>query len=209
MIVTDLHLLQCQSRPLSAVPRDELLCHYSRHCSSDCACCDFEACDCHSVCPNDCSCLHDRAWHRHLVHCPHANLTAIHLLLPQTITELDYSNNRIDEIQPFLFVGKSSLQSLRLSNNQLKSINNETFCAATQLQQLDLSGNPSIVISLTTLDHLFRCLLHLKDLIISEDQIDQHQSLDPGWILLSNNVHDRTIRLTRLVKTSTGQSGYH
>ncbi len=203
IIVSDLHLLQCHSRPIMNLSRNDFLCSYSRHCASDCSCCDFEACDCHSVCPSDCSCSHDAQWSRHIVKCPQANLSNIHFLLPQTITELDYEENDISEIKPFAFVGKTSLTKLNLAKNHLKYLTNETFCAATNLREIDLSQNPDLITILPIIDELFRCLKHLQYITLSKDQINENEQISNGWMIISNS-NDSVVRLTRIVQKSSG-----
>jgi Leucine-rich repeat (LRR) protein len=183
--------------------RNDFLCSYSRHCASDCSCCDFEACDCHSVCPSDCSCSHDAQWSRHIVKCPQANLSNIHFLLPQTITELDYEENDISEIKPFAFVGKTSLTKLNLAKNHLKYLTNETFCAATNLREIDLSQNPDLITILPIIDELFRCLKHLQYITLSKDQINENEQISNEWMILSNS-NDSVVRLTRIVQKSSG-----
>jgi Leucine-rich repeat (LRR) protein len=185
------------------ISRNDFLCSYSSHCASDCSCCDFEACDCHSVCPSDCSCSHDAQWSRHIVKCSQANLTNIHFLLPQTISELNYEENDIEEIKPFVFVGKTSLIKLNLSNNRLKYLNNETFCAATNLKEIDLSGNPDLNTIIPIMDDIFQCLKHLQFITLSKDQIDKYEQISDEWTIVSNS-SDSVVRLTRVVQKSSG-----
>jgi Leucine-rich repeat (LRR) protein len=202
IMITDLHLLQCHSRPIMDIPRNDLLCSYSRHCESGCSCCDFEACDCHSICPSDCSCSHDAQWSRHIVKCPRANLTNIHVLLPQGVTELDYDENNIEQIKPFVFVGKTSLIKLNLSKNNLKHLTNETFCAASHLREINLSQNPDFTTVLPNLNELFGCLKHLQSIILSNDQIN-NAKISNGWMVLSNS-NDNFFRVTRIEQKASG-----
>ena len=202
VIITDLHLLQCHSRPIMDIPRNDLLCPYSSHCASDCSCCDFEACDCHSVCPSDCSCSHDAQWSRHIVKCPRANLSNIHVLLPQAVTELDYEENKIEQIKSFEFVGKTSLIKLNLAKNNLKHLTNETFCAASNLREINLSQNPDLNTILPNINELFGCLKHLQHIILSKDQINKDQ-ISNEWMILSNN-NDNSVRLTRVTHKVSG-----
>jgi len=203
VIIIDLHQLQCHSHPITDISRNDFLCPYSRHCASDCSCCDFEACDCHSVCPSDCSCSHDVQWSRHIVKCPQANLSNIHLLLPQTVTELDYEENNIEQIKPFVFVGKTSLIKLNLAKTNLKHLNNDTFCAASNLRELNLSQNPDLIIILPIINELFGCLKHLQNIILSKDQINKEEQISDGWMILSNS-NDNVVRLTRVIQKTSG-----
>ncbi|CAF2909489.1 unnamed protein product [Rotaria sp. Silwood2] len=199
IIITDLHLLQCHSHPIMDISHNDLLCSYSRHCSSDCSCCDFEACDCHSVCPSDCSCSHDVQWTRHIVKCSQTNLSTIHILLPQTITELNYEENHIEYIKPFAFVGKTSLIKLNLAKNNLQNITNETFCAASNLYELNLSQNPNLLRILPFINELFGCLKYLQHIILSKDQINNKEQISNGWMIVSNS-NDNIVRLSRVTK---------
>lgn len=201
-MITDLHQLQCHSHPIMNISRNDFLCPYSRHCASDCSCCDFEACDCHSVCPSDCSCSHDTQWSRHIVKCSQGNLSNIHILLPETITELNYENNNIEQIKPFVFVGKTSLMKLNLAKNHLKTLTNETFCAATNLQELNLSENSDLITILPNIDELFSCLKNLKSIILSKDQINQKEQISNGWMITSNT-NNQLIHLTRVIQKSS------
>ncbi|CAF0886432.1 unnamed protein product [Adineta steineri] len=202
IIIHDLHLLQCHSHSIMDMSRNDLLCPYSRHCASDCSCCDFEACDCHFVCPSDCSCSHDAQWSRHIVKCPRTNLSDIHILLPQTITELDYEENDIEHIQPYVFIGKTSLIKLNLAKNNLQQLTNDTFCAASNLHELNLSYNPNLITIFPSINNLFQCLKHLQTIILSNDQITKEQPISDGWMILSNN-NDSTVHLTKILQKSS------
>ena len=206
IVLTDYSDLHCNDRSIFDRSPDDFLCSYKTHCTADCTCCDFEACDCHSVCPSECICSHDAEWRRHLVQCPQANLSSSHMLLPQTMTELDYTNNQIEEISPALFIGKSFLKKIDLTRNHLKQITNDTFCAASNLQEMNLSKNPSIRISLAQLDRVFACLKKLQYIVVSKEQIDEHETISNGWHILFHNISDQTFRLTRVVQQTKGIS---
>ena len=203
IIINDLHLLQCHSHLIVNISRNDFLCSYSRHCASDCSCCDFEACDCHFVCPSECSCAHDIHWSRHLVQCPNANLSNIHLLLPQTITQLDYQDNQIEQIKPFVFVGKTSLTKLNLARNRLRQLANDTFCAASNLREINLSDNPDLMNIPSIIEDSFRCLKYLQNIIFSKDQMKKEQQISQEWMILSNS-NDEIVRLTRAEPKPSG-----
>ena len=185
------------------ISRNNLLCSYSSHCAADCSCCDFEACDCHSVCPSDCLCSHNAHWSRHIVKCSRVNLSNIHILLPQTVTELDYEGNHIEHIKPFVFIGKTSLIKLNLAKNNLQTITNETFCAALYLRELNLSENPNLMTILPIINELFQCLKHLQHIILSKDQISRKQQISNGWMVLSNS-NSNIVRLSRIIPKASG-----
>ena len=203
IIISDLHLLQCHSHPIINISRNNFLCSYSRHCASDCSCCDFEACDCHFICPSECSCSHDIQWSRHIVKCPRANLSNIQLALPQTITELDYEENYLEQIKPFAFLGKTSLQKLNLAKNNLDDLTNKTFCDASDLREINLSDNPKLITILPNLDEIFGCLKHLNYIILSKNQLDQNVQISNGWMVVSSN-NDSLVRLTRVEQKLSG-----
>ena len=198
IIINDLHLLQCHSQSITNHSHPYFLCSYSRHCASDCSCCDFEACDCHAVCPSDCSCSHDVQWSNHIVQCSQTNLTDIHLLLPQTVTELNYESNSLEELKPFVFVGKTSLQKLNLAKNKLKHLTNETFCAATNLKEINLSQNQDLINIQSRLNQLFSCLKHLQWVILSKNQINNQLEISDGWQIETNENDDTLVRLKRV-----------
>ena len=200
--ITDLSSLQCNSNSIMDIPPDDLLCSYSRHCASDCSCCDFEACDCHSVCPSECLCSHDALWSQHIVKCRQANLSDIHILLPETITELNYEENNIEQLKPFIFVGKTLLIKLNLAKNNIRILTNETFCAASNLQEINLSYNPNLISILSNLNDLFGCLKDLKYIILSKEQIKEEEQISYGWTMDSKDDVIRVIRIKQQTSSS-------
>jgi len=201
--ITDLSLLQCNSRPIMNISYDDLLCPYSRHCASDCTCCDFEACDCHSICPSECLCSHDALWSHHIVKCRKRNLLNIHFLLPETVTELNYEENNIEQLKPFVFVGKTLLIKLNLAKNNLRILTNETFCPALNLREINLSYNPNLMTILPNLNELFGCLKNLQYIILSKEQINEEEQISSGWTIDSNKKLIRLIRITQQISTSS------
>jgi Leucine-rich repeat (LRR) protein len=198
----DVSLLQCNSHSISNLSPDDLLCSYSRHCASDCSCCDFEACDCHSICPSECLCAHNTFWSYHSVKCRTRNLSDIHILLPETATELNYEENHIEQLKPFVFVGKTLLTKLNLAKNNLRDLTNETFCAASNLREINLSYNPNLMTILPNLNELFGCLKYLEFIILSKEQIDEDEQISHGWTIHSEEEFIRLVRITQ--RTSSG-----
>ena len=181
--ITDLSSLHCNSRPISSLSSLDLLCSYSRHCAFDCTCCDFEACDCHSICPSECQCLHDAFWTEHRIQCTERNLSNIHSFLPETVTELNYQGNHLEQLQSIVFVGKIFLMKLNLAKNNLRDLTNETFCAALNLREINLSQNPNLMKIQTKMKELFGCLKNLQDVILSKEQIDEEEDISEGWMM--------------------------
>ncbi|CAF2212003.1 unnamed protein product [Rotaria magnacalcarata] len=193
--IVDLSLLQCKSHSVINMSDNDFLCSYSQHCAADCSCCDFEACDCHSVCPPECLCLHDTSWSNHIIQCQQRNLIDIHIHLPETITELNYEGNHIEDLKSFTFVGKKVLNKLNLAKNDIRNLTNDTFCGAANLREINLSYNRNLKIKLASFNELFSCLKYLQYIILSEEQIYQDDKLSHEWILESNNDLLRLIRI--------------
>ena len=189
--------------------RAEFLCGYTQHCAPDCACCDFEACDCHSVCPSDCACSHDWQWSRHVVQCARANRSTTHSLLPATVTELNYEENYLDEFKPLVLIGKSSLLKLNLARNNLRELTNDTFCAAVNLREINLSQNPPLVTVISSLNEIFGCLKHLQTIVLSRDQFESDEDVSDGWFIDADHRDTAIIRVRRIAMQSpAGQSTY-
>ena len=181
--LTDFHRLGCRTET-------DLLCSYTRHCASDCFCCEFEACDCHSVCPADCQCSHDASWARHRVQCQRVERST---LLPETITELSYGDSQLEQFPSFLLIGKTRLVKLNLAKNHLRDLTNETFCAAVNLEELNLSDNPPFLL----VKDFFRCLKQLQMLILSKDQINPQAEITDQWTVALDPHNEKLIRLSR------------
>ncbi len=176
------------------------LCSYTRHCTSDCTCCDFEACDCHSICPSDCLCSHNTFWSYHLVKCRERNFFDIHHLLPETVTELNYEGNHIEELKSFVFMGKTLLTKLNLAKNNLRDLTNETFCPALNLREINLSYNPNLMSIVPNVNDLFGCLKYLQYIILSKEQINEDEQISSGWTI---DYNDELIRLIRIAPQSS------
>ncbi|CAF1345664.1 unnamed protein product [Adineta ricciae] len=199
--ITDLSYLQCNSRSILHVPSSDFQCYYTRHCAPDCSCCDFEACDCHSVCPSECLCSHDTLWSHHVVKCRQKDLLQVHSLLPETITELSYEENHIEHIKPFVFVGKTFLTKVNFAKNHIRNLTNETFCAATNLEEINLSYNSNLMQILPNLNELFACLKHLQYVILSNEQVNDGETISFGWKIEQSDDLIYAIRTTELSTT--------
>lgn len=170
-------------------------CTYSQHCTSDCSCCDFEACDCHFICPRECLCFHDTLWSNHIIQCQQKNLTDLHNHLPETVTELNYEDNHIEDLKSFMFIGKNSLIKLNLAKNDINNITKETFCTAPNLYEINLSHNRNLMGVASNMNGLFSCLQYLRYVILSREQIYDDEDISDGWIIDSN---DDLVRLKRI-----------
>lgn len=159
----------------------EFLCSYLQRCDENCFCCEFEACDCHWICPKGCSCFNEFDWSRNIIRCENLNLTRFHDEIPESSTDLIYRENRLKRIPPSIFIGKSRLKRIDLSRNQLTTIDSRSFCAAQSLNELNLSENKNLRVNLSKFDDIFKCLKKLRLVIMSDEQIFDTTNLSPLW----------------------------
>lgn len=119
----------------------DFLCPYESHCFALCQCCDFVACDCEMICPNDCRCYHDIPWNANVVDCSNAGYTEVPKHIPMDATEIYLDGNHISHLGNHVFIGKKKLQVLYLNNTKLKEVNNQTFKGVDSLRVLHLENN--------------------------------------------------------------------
>ncbi len=147
--------------------------------------------------------MHNTFWSYHLVQCRERNFFNIHNLLPETVTELNYEGNHIDELNAFIFIGKILLTKLNLAKNNLQNLTNETFCGALNLREINLSYNPNLMRILSNLNELFGCLKQLQYIILSKEQINQDEEISLGWTI---DYNEELIRVIRTTPPSQGKS---
>uniref|UniRef100_A0A8C8IVZ8 Slit homolog 1a (Drosophila) n=1 Tax=Oncorhynchus tshawytscha TaxID=74940 RepID=A0A8C8IVZ8_ONCTS len=87
------------------------------------------------TCPAMCTCSNN------IVDCRGKGLTAIPASLPDTMAEIDLSNNQISEIAPDAFQGLRSLNSLVLYGNKITELPKGVFDGLYALQLLLLNAN--------------------------------------------------------------------
>ncbi|XP_038214173.1 toll-like receptor 6 [Zerene cesonia] len=119
----------------------DFLCPYESHCFALCHCCDFVACDCEMICPNNCKCYHDITWNANVVDCSNAGYTQVPDRIPMDATEIYLDGNHIQNLGNHVFIGKKKLQVLYLNNTELKEVNNQTFKGIDSLTVLHLENN--------------------------------------------------------------------
>lgn len=119
----------------------DFLCPYESHCFALCHCCDFVACDCEMICPNNCKCYHDITWNANVVDCSNAGYTEVPDRIPMDATEIYLDGNDINNLGNHVFIGKKKLQVLYLNNTKLKEVNNQTFKGVDSLRVLHLENN--------------------------------------------------------------------
>lgn len=152
---------------LSQVQASNFLCKYKTHCFALCHCCDFDACDCEMMCPDNCSCYYDQTWNTNLVDCSDQGYRKTPPRIPMDVSELYLDSNYIRILTSHAFIGRRYLRVLHLNNSQISTINNRTFEGLKKLEVLNLNHN-----ELTTLHgYEFDRLSELRELYLSYNQI--------------------------------------
>ncbi|XP_013138305.1 PREDICTED: slit homolog 2 protein-like [Papilio polytes] len=130
-----------QKKMIIDMSPSDFLCPYESHCFALCHCCDFVACDCEMICPNNCKCYHDITWNANVVDCSNAGYTEVPERIPMDATEIYLDGNHINNLGNHVFIGKKKLQVLYLNNTKLKEVNNQTFKGVDSLRVLHLENN--------------------------------------------------------------------
>ena len=147
--IADLETVDCKlpfSREQAVVPLlragpTDFLCKYKTHCFALCHCCDFDACDCEMMCPENCTCYYDQTWDTNLVDCSARKYRAIPPRIPMDVTELYIDGNDIHTISSHTFIGRKNMKSLYLNESRIHVISNRTFNGLVWLQVLHLEHN--------------------------------------------------------------------
>ena len=121
----------------------------------------------------------------------------MHILLPESMTELNYESNHLHTINPLVFLGKIHLQKLNLARNNLQNFTNETFCSAKNLHEINFSTNPQLMNILSNLNQLFACLKSLQYVYLSREQMQEE--ISEQWLIDDEN--GEHIRLKRITTT--------
>ncbi|KAG7299076.1 hypothetical protein JYU34_017565 [Plutella xylostella] len=145
----------------------DFLCPYESHCFALCHCCDFVACDCEMICPNNCRCYHDITWNANVVDCSNAGYTEVPERIPMDATEIYLDGNHISNLGNHVFIGKKKLQVLYLNNTQLGEVNNQTFKGIESLRVLHLENNKLVELKGDEFIHLN----NLKELYLDHNAI--------------------------------------
>lgn len=130
-----------QKKMIIDMSPSDFLCPYESHCFALCHCCDFVACDCEMICPNNCKCYHDITWNANVVDCSSAGYSEVPERIPMDATEIYLDGNHITNLGNHVFIGKKKLQVLYLNNTKLKEVNNQTFKGVDSLRVLHLENN--------------------------------------------------------------------
>ena len=173
--IVDLESVSCQLPfvkhnqlvPLSKANPSNFLCKYKSHCFALCHCCDFDACDCEMMCPDNCTCYYDQSWNTNIVDCSQSTHLSVPQRIPMDVTELYLDGNHIPALSSHAFIGRKNLKVLHLNESHIEVINNRTFNGLKSLQVLNLNHN-----RLSQLyGYEFEILVDLKELYLSYNRI--------------------------------------
>jgi len=153
--------------PLIKANSSNFLCKYKTHCFALCHCCDFDACDCEMMCPDNCTCYYDQTWSTNIVDCSAKNYTNVPSRIPMDVSELYLDGNSINVLTSHTFIGRKNMKILYLNSSEIHSINNRTFNGLGYLQILHLEHN-----HITALNGFeFESLFNLKELHLNHNHI--------------------------------------
>ncbi|XP_037282253.2 toll-like receptor 6 [Rhipicephalus microplus] len=128
--------------PLVQAHSSEFLCRYRNHCFALCHCCDFDACDCEMVCPDNCTCYYDQSWNTNIVDCSGGRANgAVPKQLPMDVTELYLDGNDIPALSSHTYIGRKNMKVLHLNASNVHTIHNRTFSGLRTLRVLRLDRN--------------------------------------------------------------------
>ncbi|XP_022651225.1 toll-like receptor Tollo [Varroa destructor] len=175
--VIDLYRVECklsfskngQVLPLGKVKPEQFFCEYKSQCSSLCHCCHFDACDCETVCPDNCTCYHNKSWTTNIVDCSARNHKQIPKQLAIDATEIYVDGNDIAVVTPYMFAGRKNVKVLFLNNSNVMTIQNDTFASMQELRVLRLENNQISVLYGPEFNGLFK----LQELYLSDNKL-QH-----------------------------------
>ncbi|XP_035222126.1 toll-like receptor Tollo isoform X2 [Stegodyphus dumicola] len=153
--------------PLTRAQSSQFLCSYKSHCFALCHCCEFDACDCEMVCPENCTCYYDQSWNTNIVDCGSKRHTAVPRKIPMDVTELYLDGSDIPTLSSHTFIGRKNMKILYLNNSNVHTIDNRTFNGLRDLLVLNLDHN-----RLTALHgYEFERLVFLQELYLSHNLI--------------------------------------
>lgn len=153
--------------PLSEANAADFLCQYRSHCFALCHCCDFDACDCEMVCPENCTCYSDQTWNTNIVDCSNREYSSMPPTIPMDVTDLYLDGNNIFHLTSHTFIGRKNMRTIYLNNSEIHSIYNRTFNGLSSLNILHLENNKLSAL----LGFEFESLIHLKELYLSYNRI--------------------------------------
>ncbi|XP_054708254.1 toll-like receptor Tollo [Uloborus diversus] len=173
--IVDLEKVMCQLSftrhaaflPLSKSKSSDFLCKYRSHCFALCHCCEFDACDCEMVCPDNCTCYADQTWNTNIVDCSSQNFSSMPSVIPMDVTDLYLDGNNIYQLTSHTFIGRKNMRIIFLNNSNIHVINNRTFNGLLTLRILHLENNQLVSLN----GYEFETLIHLEELYLSSNKI--------------------------------------
>ncbi|CAN7989271.1 unnamed protein product, partial [Ixodes hexagonus] len=153
--------------PLVKAHSSQFLCRYRNHCFALCHCCDFDACDCEMVCPDNCTCYYDQSWNTNIVDCSARAHVAVPKQLPMDVTELYLDGNDIPALSSHTFIGRKNMKVLYLNSSNVQTVQNRTFSGLRTLRVLRLERNRLVTLH----GYEFDGLGELKELYLSYNHL--------------------------------------
>ncbi|XP_075975148.1 toll-like receptor 7 [Anticarsia gemmatalis] len=154
--------------PVSSLHIKDFLCKYDSYCPDGCHCCDFNNCDCKTLCPINCSCYHDSAKSTSVVDCSVKQLKSIPHNFPVDATHIYLDGNVYSELNESVFDSMRKAIVMYLNSSNIININNNTFSRLRDLRILHLDNN-----KLKQLRGLeFSKLSNLKELYLQSNLIE-------------------------------------
>lgn len=173
--VEDLDKVMCQlpfkrhatSVSLSKTTPQDFLCQYQSHCFALCHCCEFDACDCEMVCPENCTCYSDQTWNTNIVDCSSSSYNKMPQRIPMDVTDLYLDGTDMSRLSSHSFIGRKNMKVLYLNNSNIHIIHNRTFNGLLILEILHLEHN-----QLSALQGFeFQNLSMLRELYLSHNHV--------------------------------------
>ncbi|KAH9416666.1 Toll6p [Dermatophagoides pteronyssinus] len=127
--------------PLLLANSSNFLCRYRSHCFALCHCCEFDACDCEMMCPENCTCYYDQTWNTNIVDCSGGHYQQVPLRIPMDVTSLYLDGNHLQILNPHTFIGRKNLRILHLNHSSIEQISNRSFNGLVYLEELYLENN--------------------------------------------------------------------
>lgn len=153
--------------PLSKSQTSDFLCKYRSHCFALCHCCEFDACDCEMVCPDNCTCYSDQTWNTNIVDCSSQGFSSMPSVIPMDVTDLYLDGNDINQLTSHTFIGRKNMRIIFLNDSNIHVINNRTFNGLLTLRILHLENNFIQVLH----GFEFETLVYLEELYLSNNKI--------------------------------------
>lgn len=154
--------------PVSSLHIKDFLCKYENYCPEACNCCDFNNCNCKTVCPRNCSCYHDSTKSTSVIDCSVKQLNLVPHSFPVDVTHIYLDGNVYSELNETVFDPMRRAVVIYLNASNVININNNTFSRLNDLRILHLDNN-----KLKQLRGLeFSKLSNLKELYLQSNLIE-------------------------------------